>query len=171
MNEDALCLLHGIFYEVKYLASDGVALLVIIEEDLILLVQPVELEVCDADGLPMIGYLPAGAVYHMRDLVGHHEFEVLCGELIADKQPVLDFDGPYHVVGEGPHHHLLLHHLLLLLLMKHGLHMRLVLLVAPSWARSTLAVVGLLLLLRSHFVLFQSDESLIIEIIIVPYFI
>jgi len=74
MNEDALCLLHRIFYEVKYLASDGVPLLVIIEQDLILLVQPVELEVCDPDGLPMIGYLPPGAVDHMRDFVGHHEF-------------------------------------------------------------------------------------------------
>ena len=74
MNEDALCLLHCIFDEVKYLTSDGVTLLVIVEENLILLVEPVELEVCDSDGLPMIGYLPPSAVDYMCDLVGHHEF-------------------------------------------------------------------------------------------------
>jgi hypothetical protein len=49
MNEDALCLLHCIFDEVKYLTSDGVTLLVIVEENLILLVEPVELEVCHSD--------------------------------------------------------------------------------------------------------------------------
>lgn len=74
MNEDALCLLHGIFNEVKYLTCDGVTLLVIVEENLILLVEPVELEVCDSDGLPMIGHLPPSAVDYMCDLVGHHEF-------------------------------------------------------------------------------------------------
>ena len=74
MNEDTLCLLRCIFDEVKYLRGDGVALLVIVEQDLILLVEPVELEVCNPDGLPMIGYLPPGAVDYMRDLVGHHEF-------------------------------------------------------------------------------------------------
>jgi hypothetical protein len=77
----------------------------------------------------MIEFLPPGEVDCMSDLVSHHEFEVLCGELIADKQPVLDFDCAYNVIGEFRHHHLLLHHLLLLLVMKYGFHTCLVLLV------------------------------------------
>ena len=123
MHQDALCLLHSCLNKVKYLGRDGLPLLVVVKEDLIFLVKPVELQINDADGLPMIGYLAAGAVNHMRDLVGHHEFQVLGGELIADKQPVLDFDRADHVVGERAHHHLFLHHLLLL---KHRLHVCLI---------------------------------------------
>lgn len=155
MNEDTLCLFHSIFDEVKYLTSDRVSLLVIVvEENLILLVEPVELQVGDPNRLPVIGYLPPGAIDYMSNLVGHHEFKVLCGELIADKQPVLDLNGTDHIIGECTHHHLLLHHLLLLLV-KHGLHMRLILLMAPS-SRARGTVVGLLLLLLcSHFVFFS----------------
>lgn len=48
-----------------------------IEEILVLLIEPVELEVHHADSLPVVGNLSAGAIDHMADLVGHDELEVL----------------------------------------------------------------------------------------------
>lgn len=87
---------------------------------LVVLVEPEEGEVGDADGLPVVRDLLARAVDDVRHLIGHDEFKVLNalskdfsylgGELVSDEEPVFDLDGADHVVVED---------LLLLLLRLH----------------------------------------------------
>ena len=120
MHKDTFCLFHGSIYEVEYLGSYSITMLVIIEKHLVLLVKPVKLQIHDADGLPVIRHLPTSAINYMSDFICHYEFEILRSEFITNEQPVLNFDGPYHIVWECTHHHLFLHHLLLL---KHRLHL------------------------------------------------
>jgi len=86
----------------------------------------------------MIRHLSTSAIDYMSNFICHHEFEVLGSKFISNEQPVLYFDGSYHVVRECTHHHLILHHLLLL---KHSLHLS-----------GVLWVTVLLLLRMSHLV-------------------
>ena len=48
-----------------------------VEQDLILLVNPVECQVSDADALPHVAHRVASAVDNVCDFVGHDEFQVL----------------------------------------------------------------------------------------------
>ena len=74
MDEDALTLLPGFFNEVKYFLGCDVRL---VEQDLLLLVKPVEREVNDAHAFPLVLDLLAGAVDDPRDLICNDKLHIL----------------------------------------------------------------------------------------------
>ena len=77
MHKDALGLLHGALNELEDLLRRILASLFVVEEILVLLIEPVELEVDHSYGLPVVGDLPASTVDDVADLVGHDKLEVL----------------------------------------------------------------------------------------------
>ena len=95
--------------EVKYCVA---CFVFAVEDNLVVLIEPEEGEICDADWFPMIRYLFACAIDDMSYLIGNHEFNVLRCKLITYEQPIFDFDGSNHV-----RIHLILLLLLLLLLL------------------------------------------------------
>jgi hypothetical protein len=77
VHKDTLGLLHGTLNELENLLRRILATLFVIEEILVLLIKPVELEVDHSDGLPVVGNLSARAIDYMADLVSHDKFKVL----------------------------------------------------------------------------------------------
>ena len=74
VDEDALALLAGFFNEVKYFLRCDVSL---VEQDLLLLIKPVEREVNDAHSFPLVLDLLARAVDDPRDLICDDKLHVL----------------------------------------------------------------------------------------------
>lgn len=89
MDEDALSTLAGLFDKLKDLIGHDVAL---VDDDLIVRIQPVVGQVAHADWLPMVGDLSSAAVDHARDLVSDDELKVLRSQLVTDKETILDLD-------------------------------------------------------------------------------
>ena len=79
MDKDTLSLFHRCFDEFKDLVRQRFRLFPVrhIEEDLIFLVKPIELQVDDSDSLPMIWYLTTRTVDNMGHFVCHYELKVL----------------------------------------------------------------------------------------------
>ena len=92
MNEDAVSLVDGFFYKLEGGVEDFV---LGVEDDLVLIVDPMEVHVLDSNVLPVVGELFGCAVDDALDFVGDHKLQVLGGELIAEEESVLDFDGSY----------------------------------------------------------------------------
>ena len=74
MNEDALSLLHCLFYEIK----DSIASLIFsIKNHLVVLVEPVKGKVSYTNGLPVIHDLFTSTIDDMSYFVRNYEFNVL----------------------------------------------------------------------------------------------
>lgn len=74
MDEHALRLLASVLNEVKDLLGGEVFL---VEEDLVFLVEPVEGEIDDTNGFPVVGDLPACTVNDVRHLVSNNKLQIL----------------------------------------------------------------------------------------------
>jgi len=102
VDQDTLAFLAGFLDEVKYFLSCDVRL---VEQDLLLLVKPVEREVNDAHSFPLVLDLLARAVDDPRDLICDDKLHVLGSKLISNEQAILYLNRSDHVIRH--HHHLL----------------------------------------------------------------
>ena len=95
MHKDTLTHSSRRINEVVDLIGD---LILSIEQDLVLLVQPTECQIGYSNMLPEILDLRSRTVYDVSHLVGHDELQVLCCKFISYKQSIFDFDCPHEVI-------------------------------------------------------------------------
>ena len=74
MDEDTLTLLPGFFNEVKYFLGCDVCL---VEEDLLLLIKPVERKIYDPHAFPLVLNLLPRAINDPGDLIRDNELHIL----------------------------------------------------------------------------------------------
>ena len=63
-------------------------LVMIVENQLSVIVQPVEGQILHAYGGPLVKDLPPRAVNDVRDLIGNHKFKVLRAKLISQEEAI-----------------------------------------------------------------------------------
>jgi len=74
MYQNTFCLFHSILYEVKNLFRCEIFL---VKEHLIFLVEPVEGQINDSNGFPMIRNLSASTIYYMSYFIRHYKLQIL----------------------------------------------------------------------------------------------
>ena len=70
----------------------------LVEEDLFFVILPVQGQIFDADVVPVVLELRTGRVDDARHLIRDDELKILCTNLIADEQPILDLDDANEVL-------------------------------------------------------------------------
>lgn len=72
-------------------------LFLFVEQDLFLVVLPVESEVLDSNTVPVVCKLHSCCVYYSLDLVGNDKLKVLSSVFVADEEAIFNFDHSNHI--------------------------------------------------------------------------
>ena len=95
VDQNRLCVLVRRIDEIHNLSRDVVFR---VEQLLVVRVDPVEGQIHDSDGLPVIRNFLSGAVNYMCDFVTDHEFEVLGSQFVPDEERIFDLDCSDHIL-------------------------------------------------------------------------
>mmetsp|Transcript_51178 Transcript_51178/g.147715 ORF Transcript_51178/g.147715 Transcript_51178/m.147715 type:complete len:301 (-) Transcript_51178:36-938(-) len=101
VDEHALRRAKSLLHKPKYLVRHDVPL---VENHLVIGIDPVVGQVRDSDRLPVVGYLSPAAVDDPGHLVRNHELQVLRRQLVADEQAILHLNGTQDLVAQAGSH-------------------------------------------------------------------
>ena len=95
MHQHAVVFGHCIFYKLEDFIG---CFILLIKEDLVFGIKPLERLVLHADVHPLILYLPPCAVDYFGDFVRDDELQIPRCKGVTDEETIFDLDGTNHVV-------------------------------------------------------------------------
>jgi len=95
MDKQTFSSFQGLFNKAEDFIRYDITL---VQNDLIICVNPVVCEVNYTNGLPVVRNLTTTAINYTCNLVGNNEVQILGGKLIPHKKPVFDLDRPHDFV-------------------------------------------------------------------------